>query len=529
MSTPPIPNDINDALALYFDNQATPEVCKAIEDWLEENPANAHIFAEFGYVERMVYTAQKTEDASAVFAMLAEMEQAADAEIVELKLDAGRPSKQDDPGPLSMHDLASVGGYVLRKFFTNKKVITTGICSAAAAVLLLALILINPFASDDPTPIADQGFSEDTDTPKLLTPAVATLTASHHAQWGNTPAERALARGSELHPGTRLTLTAGFAEITTQRGAVAILEAPCTVQMIDSPNALRLHAGKMVGICETQSSKGFMVRTPYMDVTDLGTRFGVSASEQAATVRVFQGSVHLDQPGATSEPLLLLAGQGAEVDRQGEKSLQSNEQAGDQFARLMHRIDLNQLKISGSVRLLSAPPASVERGQAIDRQNLQLLREQSGILLTSQTPIDITGAGEFSSTQYTAEPVTLQGKRVTSYLLFASQPNPTKLATEGDVTQLSASITFDGEIVGLIGKAESLQQTDAILGLNHVVYGTHKARGMLTEGRAEIHAAIEDMIEISEDRRTLTVDCRFAGMDQMRILVESPATTGGEH
>jgi len=42
MTTPPdIPREIEDQLALYFDNQATPQVVQAIEDWVAQDPANA--------------------------------------------------------------------------------------------------------------------------------------------------------------------------------------------------------------------------------------------------------------------------------------------------------------------------------------------------------------------------------------------------------------------------------------------------------------------------------------------------------
>ena len=81
------------------------------------------------------------------------LRQAEDAapDIAPARVTLQEPTEQhQDTGSLSMHDFAVVGGYVLRKFFTNKKVIATGITTAAAAVLLLTLILINPFASDTP-------------------------------------------------------------------------------------------------------------------------------------------------------------------------------------------------------------------------------------------------------------------------------------------------------------------------------------------------------------------------------------------
>ena len=172
--------------------------------------------------------------------------------------------------------------------------------SAIAAMLVLAGMLAVVFSGGD-TP--EQPYTDNTpnmpskpasstqSTPRGST--VATLTASHSAQWAGA-ASAAPTTGDTLHPGTTLTLTQGFATITTNRGAIAILEAPATIELLDHNNAIRLHTGKLVGICETESSKGFLVRTSQMDITDLGTRFGVDASGPDSTeVHVLQGKVEV--------------------------------------------------------------------------------------------------------------------------------------------------------------------------------------------------------------------------------------------
>ena len=195
--------------------------------------------------------------------------------------------------------------------------------AVAAALLLTATLLAVVFTGDPPeAEVAEQPTDEPDATspnvpgrvgPALTNTPVATLTAQHNAQW----AERALARGSVLHPGTRLTLTEGFAEITTNRGAIAILEAPATIELIDSPNALRLHTGKLVGICETESSKGFLVRTPHMDIIDLGTRFGVHSTRESSEVHVFEGDIHAQSNASDAQPMRLARGQSLAVAHDG--------------------------------------------------------------------------------------------------------------------------------------------------------------------------------------------------------------------
>ncbi|MFK7788497.1 MAG: LamG-like jellyroll fold domain-containing protein [Phycisphaeraceae bacterium] len=157
----------------------------------------------------------------------------------------------------------------------------------AAAVILLALWVINPFAGSN-QPVAPAVDIAQLVTPSVERSVVATITATHNAVWTAQPDE-------DLYPGDRLTLTAGFAEITTKRGAVAVLEAPATIELIDE-NAVRLHVGRLVGICETDASQGFLVRTDHADVVDLGTEFGVEASASEGTsVSVFDGDVELSE------------------------------------------------------------------------------------------------------------------------------------------------------------------------------------------------------------------------------------------
>lgn len=233
---------------------------------------------------------------------------------------------------------------------------------AAAALVALGVLLavqfIGPTAAPGPDPLAtapnEPGVLAPV-LPEVTSPTVATLTKTNNAKWAPSAAG-ALAFGSPLHAGQRLTLTAGFAEITTNRGAIAILEAPCTVELIDNANAIRLHSGKMVGICETDASKGFLVRTPHMDVTDLGTRFGVQVDDQReAGVFVFEGSVTASQVGDQTnslEPTLLAAGQGQRIDRSGQVSTFTGIDAAKAFAKTMDRSRLYESLVLGDEPLI---------------------------------------------------------------------------------------------------------------------------------------------------------------------------------
>lgn len=204
----------------------------------------------------------------------------------------------------------------------------------AAAILLAGLVyLLLPNGPAPVTPSA--GLPKPTATPAR---AVATLATVHQDQWdGNAPH-----LGDRFVAGQSLTLTHGFAQLTTARGAKVILEAPCTIELIDNDNGLNLIHGKVVGICETASSKGLLVRTAHLDVTDLGTRFGVDASSPDHTqVHVTEGLVKVELPrtpgNAPGRSLYLRQGQAAQADAQTQQ-LTAVETDPSRFASLVPAI-----------------------------------------------------------------------------------------------------------------------------------------------------------------------------------------------
>lgn len=282
----------------YLDGEPTPEEVRAIEDWVQADKANAHALLaairlhqqigsrlrkdRFDQALRSTGQPATTKDGDAAIQALVELARLHE-EGLKQPLDLELHKKQR-----AQH--AHTGQAPARRL--KAKLILTGSLAAAIAIAGLTVLVVNLFTNPE-APIAEQGEGA---------VIVATLTDTHDAQWADL-AEGALAPGSPLHAGDKLTLTEGFAEITTNHGAIAIVEAPATIELIDSPNAMRLHAGKLVGICETESSKGFLVRTPHMDIFDVGTKFGVTASEDAVDVSVLVGEVRIERETVPAQRL----------------------------------------------------------------------------------------------------------------------------------------------------------------------------------------------------------------------------------
>ncbi len=202
---------------------------------------------------------------------------------------------------------------VVRQYVIPRLAIYGGVAAAVALAVVLLVNLIGPGA-DPAGPGADH-FASEAEPPTL---PVAQVTDELNAAWRLDNAPKELPVGSKLWPSQRLTLTRGFAEITTGRGAVALLEAPCTIELTGSDNALRLHRGRLVGTCETPASRGFVVQTDQARIIDLGTSFGVQAAPGAENmVHVFEGEVAVKPEGRDDahQPMRTLTkGQSLDLD-----------------------------------------------------------------------------------------------------------------------------------------------------------------------------------------------------------------------
>ena len=290
--------DRRDDLLDFLDGTLPEDKQADLRAWLDESPEHYEQLARLSFLHNAIGEQLRNDQSTALF------------QLETLQSLPEQPAA--DPG-LTKKKLANAAAYLLHHTFTPKRIAVI----AAAAVLLGVVLTMVLIGNPDPDPLATDHPNDSIEPgpagPALKNP-VATLTATHNAQWAGGPASAGLGIGDELHPNQTLTLTAGFAEITTSQGAVAILEAPATIELTHNNNALRLHAGKLVGICETDSSKGFVVKTTQADIVDLGTRFGVVASRTGTTeVHVIEGIVEVAPASTThatsAKPQRLIAGQ----------------------------------------------------------------------------------------------------------------------------------------------------------------------------------------------------------------------------
>jgi hypothetical protein len=115
-------------------------------------------------------------------------------------------------------------------------------------------------------------------------------------------------------------------------------------------------------------------------------------------------------------------------------------------------------------------------------------------------------------------PATLQpGTIVNSYALHFDVVG--SLATQ-NAKEAVGSITFTDDVLGLIALSDTLNSTNASLGLSGVLYSSGTDHGL------ELNPAgggTSDVVTLSADRRTVTVDLQNASFpDDLRIVTAVP-------
>src|SRR4051812_48520034 len=135
--------------------------------------------------------------------------------------------------------------------------------------------------------------------------AIAMLDRVVDAQWNQR--DEIPRVGAPLEPGW-LRLKSGLAQIVFYSGARVVIEGPIELQLI-SPSEALCRSGRLTAEVPPQAH-GFRVRTPQMNVTDLGTAFGLDVKDRRTELHVFKGSVEF-QPTASTNKQSLKEGAGA--------------------------------------------------------------------------------------------------------------------------------------------------------------------------------------------------------------------------
>lgn len=368
-----------------------------------------------------------------------------------------------------------------------------------AAAILLALVLLWPVLQ-----------SSGPSTGSEFTQAMpeAQLTRSEGAVWGQT-----IQADGKLVGDQAWSLKQGFAEIVMPSGASVILHGPTTFRLIDE-NKLALDDGRLTAEVPDRA-KFFTVQTRGMDVVDLGTRFGVTTENDGETsASVFEGKVEVHEPTAsttaTPRKVALTAGQQMRADASGQLAEAITAIQPDHGYVSRWESVQRQVGIQGQARFFNTPPKSVLAGELLDTNTLIVFEESTVVL--DQPLSAMINLPEKRTATFVTVPA---GRRVVSYFIHTAP----EVADKSSFA--TATLTFPGRVLGVLGNIKSLRETNDLLGLESVAYIPDNDRSTygIDPGSPD-HFAIGGL-----QGNVLTIHLasgKFA--DQVRVIVEVPDT-----
>ncbi len=314
----------------YFHNLLTDEEFCQLQDWLRADPTHVEIFVKASFLNRTLgdfvrgeCIQENIQKHSPDFDIFTDLND--DQEIWEALLDEERiaPTLETIVSPKPSQPVSESKPKPIEETPSQSKPVgklwpTISLITSLAAMILLLLGYVSYLHSHR---------------------VVATLGPSLHAKWTHIP------EVNELRPGTR-ELREGVAEIQFIQGARILVQAPCILNL-RSDNRMELLSGTLTAEVPEQA-RGFRVETPWSNITDYGTAFGVSLdSHQNADIHVFEGEVGLQSTvqNKRNNPVLLKQGQNAHVNPKEGVGVGQAKSNAHQYLRALP--DSNQLGIPG--------------------------------------------------------------------------------------------------------------------------------------------------------------------------------------
>ncbi len=334
-----------------------------------------------------------------------------------------------------------------------------------------------------------------------------TLTQSAGAKWAGSPEE--IEVGEDLGTG-RLTLIEGVAEIALPDDTRLIVEGHSTFELV-SPGRVLLERGNL-SVFVGPDTTGYTVDTPDARVRDLSTAFQVNVGRDGTEVHVIEGEVVASgthSPNDQQVNNLHLLYRDAVFFSRTDGSVKPVEFEGEQL-KFSGEMPLTAIprKVSGDIRVLEHPPASVEVGEFEHDDEMYLFLEQSGAIIEKTIYADRNAKGEVADKVGNMNMEVAAGTCVNSYLLhFDPQINSARVP----MNRVSGTVTFRTPIIGLFTRGVGLLESDRQLCSPETKYTDQWI------GRRSLDA--QDFVAFSPDRKTLIVNLQAnTTADQIRIV-----------
>lgn len=341
---------------------------------------------------------------------------------------------------------------------------------------------------------------------------LATLTNTADAQW----AEGQSFQENDGLPAGVFNLESGVARIDFETGVRVTLEGSARIELL-SKTEVRLHSGNLAAHVPP-ACVGFQVYTEKVDVTDLGTTFGVSIARDGSTdVEVFEGKVEVAPPATDVSSSVK-----REIILEGDAINVPGDASQPQRRRIKPRsfrgwpVLFGVVDTGGHLKFINAQRIK-DPTEVTDNENIIVFPERIHAITKSPLTVTFTSPGDYTheNLKGRGERVDLTTHRVASYLLQFN-PSYSPVDDRSKQTPFAGEITFDRPIVAVITDRQHLSDSDSVLGKRRFTYPTNPSRGLETD----------DSLSLSADRRTLRVNWLVMqslknGMDQIRVVVDA--------
>ena len=320
-----------------------------------------------------------------------------------------------------------------------------------------------------------------------------------------------------------ISIADGIVRLQFDDGVEVTLQGPASYELI-SPGRTRLHSGLLTGTVPP-GAEGFQVDTPTAEVVDLGTVFGIELDAQGiALVSVFDGEVEVtpsSNNAAINKDKTRLVREGEAIRVTNTYEIQASEFDTVAYEKIWP-VSSGIVGSTGAFRF--APPWPRPMGLIQSDSDIFVLPEGYAQTLDEPLALNVTRKGRCRVVGDFTPGELPPGTRVKSFLL---QFNPVDKRdhtsgppeTAPDPTELKrivGDITFDRPVLGLIVRGDDLRSSD----LRFSVRGgqvPQKGRALELSGTPR-----DDIVELSEDRRTVKLDLAAFGFfsDQVRVIVD---------
>jgi hypothetical protein len=316
----------------------------------------------------------------------------------------------------------------------------------------------------------------------------------------------------------RLNLPAGKSNLQLPNGTMLEVVGPAELEIMPD-QSVDLFSGRL-GVELPDGVDDFRLRTPVVEILDLGTAFLAAASAEQTVVAVRQGKVRVLSGGDAVD---MAAGMSA-VFRKGEGvarfplNLEDQdylEQAFIAGVTLNTGVATAPVRLSGAARWVDPDQVPVTRKQRDDDMLVSL--ERQNWTLPADVTVITTEPGfvdEFEKATFTVT----AGSKVDMYRVFFAP-------TRGD--RGLASIEFPMPILGVVAITEDLaaldQHLDRHVKIPDAKRGIQLGRGLESRtGKERNH----DVVNIQRNRRIATIAMAVGEthVDEVVILVASPVS-----